>query len=210
MNINLKEYFGIISIILTFMAYTPYIRSIFIGKTKPHVFTWIIWGLTTFIVFLAQLTDNGGAGAWATGVSSIVIIFIVLLTYFKKLAINITKSDWIFFFLALSAIPFWHLTNNPLWTIAILSCIDTIGFFPTIRKAYIKPFEENLILYSLLVIRNVTSIIALEYYSLITLLFPSTVAVTCSIFIFVVLFKRREKKLMQAKKSALLEQITIA
>lgn len=58
-----KEFFGAVAIALTIMAFWPYIRSIHQGKTKPHVFSWIIWGSTTFVVFLAQLADAGGAGA---------------------------------------------------------------------------------------------------------------------------------------------------
>ena len=58
-----KPLLGAIGIGLTFFAYLPYIRSIVQGKTRPHVFSWVIWGTSTCIVFLAQLTDKGGAGA---------------------------------------------------------------------------------------------------------------------------------------------------
>jgi uncharacterized protein with PQ loop repeat len=52
-----KELLGMIAIALTLVAFLPYIRSIFRGKTRPHVFSWVIWGSTTFVVFLAQLAD---------------------------------------------------------------------------------------------------------------------------------------------------------
>lgn len=44
-----------LAIALTFVAFVPYIRSIFVGDTRPHVFSWVIWGITTGIVFFAQL-----------------------------------------------------------------------------------------------------------------------------------------------------------
>ena len=78
---NYKELLSAIAIVLTFLAFLPYIRSIFQGKTKPHVFSWVIWGSTTFIVFLAQLADKGGAGAWPIGVSGIITIYVALLAY---------------------------------------------------------------------------------------------------------------------------------
>ena len=59
-----KEFLSAIAIALTLIAFLPYIRSILRGKTKPHVFSWLIWGTTTFVVFLAQLADEGGVGAW--------------------------------------------------------------------------------------------------------------------------------------------------
>ena len=88
-----KELLSAIAIGLTCIAFFPYIRSIINGKVKPHVFSWVIWGTTTFVVFLAQLEDNGGAGAWPIGVSGSITIFIALLAYSKRADISITHSQ---------------------------------------------------------------------------------------------------------------------
>ena len=64
-----KELLSGTAIVLTFVIFVPYIRSILQGRTKPHVFSWFIWALGTFVVFLAQLAGGGGMGAWAIGVS---------------------------------------------------------------------------------------------------------------------------------------------
>lgn len=69
MSWDLKMIFSGLAIILTFVAFVPYVRSILQGQTKPHVFSWIIWGTTTLIVFLAQLEAHGGVGAWPIGIS---------------------------------------------------------------------------------------------------------------------------------------------
>jgi len=97
-----KETLSAIAIVLTFLAFFPYIRSTIKGTSKPHVFSWVIWGTTTFVVFLAQLEDNGGAGAWPIGVSGGITIFIALLAYLKRADITITKTDWLFFISAMS------------------------------------------------------------------------------------------------------------
>lgn len=188
---NYKEILGIIAIILTFIAFIPYIKSILAGKTKPHVFSWVIWGISTFMVFFAQIADDGGAGAWSIGVSGIITMSIAVLAYFKKADITITKSDWLFFIVALSAIPLWYITSDPLWAVIILTSTDITGFLPTIRKAFFKPFEENLFFYVFIAIRNLVSITALENYSLTTVLFPASVATTCVIFISIVVYRRR-------------------
>ncbi len=78
-----KELLSAVAITLTFIAFFPYIRSIIKGAIKPHVFSWVIWGTTTFVVFLAQLEDNGGAGAWPIGVSGSITIFIALLRLYE-------------------------------------------------------------------------------------------------------------------------------
>ena len=102
-----KELLSAIAIALTLIAFLPYIRSILRGKTKPHVFSWVIWGTTTFAVFLAQLADDAGAGAWPIGISGLITIFVAYLAYLKRSDTTITRVDWIVFISALSALPVW-------------------------------------------------------------------------------------------------------
>lgn len=188
---NYKLILSSIAIILTFYSFFPYITSILAGKIKPHVFSWIIWALTTFIVFLAQLSDNGGAGAWPVGISGTITFYIAFLAYMKRGDIQITRSDWIFLTMALLAIPVWVLTDNALFAVIILTSIDLIGFLPTMRKAYFFPHDEQLRLFILSFIRYIIAACALEHYSLITLLFPVSVATMCIIVITMVTIRRR-------------------
>jgi len=51
MTILVKEFFSAIAIVLTFVAFIPYIRSILQGKTSPHTFSWIICAPVTSLVF---------------------------------------------------------------------------------------------------------------------------------------------------------------
>ena len=185
-----KEILSAIAIALTFIAFIPYIRSILQGETKPHVFSWVIWASVTFIVFLAQLADKGGAGAWPIGVSGLITFYVAILAYIKKSDIMITKKDWLFFILAMASIPLWYFTSNPLWAVVVLTTIDLIGFAPTFRKAYSHPYEEQLKFFIIIATRNLTAIVALEHYSLTTILFPAATALACIVFIQMVVLRR--------------------
>ena len=186
-----KEFLSAIAIALTFIAFLPYIRSILKGKTKPHVFSWVIWGSTTFIVFLAQLADDGGAGAWPIGVSGLITIYIAFLAYVKRSDSSITRTDWLFLTMAFSSLPFWYFTSDPLWAVLILTTVDVLGFGPTIRKAYARPFEEHVLFYLLFIVRNTIVIMALENYSVTTVLFPAVTAISCIMLIAVIVLRRR-------------------
>jgi len=186
-----KELLSAVAIALTFIAFFPYIRSIQIGKTKPHVFSWVIWGSTTFVVFLAQLADKGGAGAWPIGVSGLVTLYVAVLAYIKKSDVTITRTDWLFFITAMMSLPLWYLTADPLVAVVILTTVDVFGFAPTFRKAYVFPFEEKLTFFVLMAVRNVISILALANYSLTTVLFPAVTAIACLVFIVMVIYRRR-------------------
>jgi hypothetical protein len=186
-----KEFLSAVAIALTFIAFFPYIRSIMNGAIKPHVFSWIIWGTTTFVVFLAQLEDNGGAGAWPIGVSGSIAIFIALLAYMKRTDISITKTDWLFFVSAMSSLPFWYFTSDPLWAVVVLTTVDVLGFGPTVRKAYIFPHSESLLFFALFTARNIIVMMALENYSTTTVLYPAVIAVACAALMAMVTYRRR-------------------
>ena len=144
-----KEIFSAIAIAITFIAFIPYIRSIHQGKTKPHAFSWIIWASVTFIVFLAQLSDHGGAGAWPIGVSGLITLYVAFLAYTIKSDRMISNIDWLFFILAMASLPLWYFTSNPLWSVMILTTVDLLGFVPTFRKSYNYPYEEQLTFFNL-------------------------------------------------------------
>ena len=185
-----KELLGIVAIALTFIAFIPYIRSIQAGQTQPHVFSWVIWGSTTFVVFLAQLADNGGAGAWSIGVSGLITLYIALLAYQKRGDIRITSTDRLFLIAALASLPLWYVTANPVWAVLILTTIDLFGFAPTFRKAYHQPYGEHLGFYSIMVLRNVIALLALQHVSLTTSLFPAATGILCVSFIMMVKIQR--------------------
>ena len=189
-----KELLSAVAIVLTLIAFYPYIRSILKGETKPHVFSWVTWGSVTFVVFLAQLADKGGAGAWPIGVSGIITINVAVLAYMKKSDITITRTDWLFFIAAMTSLPLWYLTSDPLWAVIILTTVDVFGFVPTFRKAYASPFEEKLTFFSLVAVRNLISIFALQNYSLTTVLFPAVTAIACLVFVVMVVYRRSLNK----------------
>lgn len=186
-----KELLSAIAITLTFIAFIPYIRSILQGKTKPHAFSWVIWGSSTFIVFLAQVADNAGAGAWPIGISGIITLYVALLAYLKRSDHMINKSDWLFFIVAMASLPFWYFTSDPLWAVLLLTTVDLIGFGPTVRKAYALPFEEQLTFFIIIATRNAVAIMALEHYSLTTYLFPAATGLACIMIILIVTYRRR-------------------
>ncbi|MGD9661739.1 MAG: hypothetical protein AB7U63_10730 [Porticoccaceae bacterium] len=187
---SLKLLFSGLAIMITFAAFVPYVVATLTGKTKPHVFSWVIWGITTFIVFFAQLDARGGMGAWPIGVSGAIAILIAIIALAKKTDTSITPADWLFFASALLSLPFWYLTSDPTWAVIILTTVDLLGFGPTIRKAYAFPQDENLTFFGLVVIRNVLGILALEYYSVATVLFPLSVMLACIALIVMITYRR--------------------
>ncbi len=179
------------AIALTFAAFLPYIVSIRSGRTRPHVFSWLIWGVTTLLVFLAQRAGGGGVGTWPTGVSALITFLIAWLAFAHGADRAITASDWLFLAGAASALPFWFLTADPLWAVVILTLVDLLGFGPTLRRAWSHPDQERVGFYSLFVLRNLLVLLSLERLTLTTALFPAAVGLACVGLVLLLLWRRR-------------------
>lgn len=192
---DIKIFFGIAGTLVAFLQYGLYIRTILLGKTKPHVFSWFVWGVPCGVVFLAQLVKGGGAGAWVTGATALLCTFIFLLSlhYGEK---RITKLDVASFVLALIAIALWLITKDPLWSVILISLADVLGMIPTLRKSYDNPYEEDLLSYVVANMKWTLSFLALETISFTTALYP--VAMFLSIAILIVFLMWRRAKLKQA------------
>jgi hypothetical protein len=185
-----KEHLSVAAIAVTFVLFVPYVRSVHRGHTKPHVFTWVIWGLGTLTVFAAQMAGGAGVGAWPIGISGLISSYIAVLAHLKRDDATITGADWAFLVAALSALPFWFLTADPLWAVVTLTVVDLIGFGPTVRRAYRHPHAEHAGFFALSAGRNALVILALERYSLTTVLFPAGVGVACALLVLMLVWRR--------------------
>jgi hypothetical protein len=180
---------AIAAIILTLIGYTQYFRSMFAGKTKPHMFSWIIWASLTAIAYFAQIFDNAGAGSWVTALTALISFFIAGYAYFYGEK-NITRSDWLTFIAGLTAIPIWLVTENALYSVIIVTMIDALGFWPTMRKSWAKPHEETLVHYTLAGLKFALACLALENISWITALYPLSLVIMNWTFLIFVLWRR--------------------
>lgn len=177
----MKTGLSILAIFLTCAGHIPYLRDVIIGKTKPHVYSWFIWGLVTAIAAALQFAGGGGPGAWVTAVGALVctVTFILSIPHGKS---NITKHDTVLLCLAMVALGFWLLAKQPILSLVLITTIDLMGLIPTIRKSWHKPHEETLNTYAINVLRISLSLLALRQYSVLTVLYPATWALASAMF----------------------------
>ncbi len=186
-----RELFSTIAIVLTLYSFYPYVRSIQKGETKPHYFSWVIWGLTTTLSSFTELADHGGVGAYSVLISGILCFYVAWLAYIQKRDYNIARSDWVVFYVALSSLVVWYLTDNPLWAAIILTVVDAFGFIPTFKKAYYYPWEESLTFYAIITVRNFFSIVAMENYTTTTTLFLWVINILGILLMLFIWWRRR-------------------
>lgn len=191
MDFDYKIVLSAIAVIIALVSYIPYFRDIFAGRTKPHAFTWLVWGVLNGIAFATQLADGGGVGAAAVGLTAVVLFVVFVLALFKGEK-DIKLFDWLCLGGAFVALLLWPVTDSPLTTVILITVIDVFGFLPTIRKSYKKPFEETLSTYALSILKYGLVAIALQSYTFTTMLFPISIVILNALFVLMLIVRRRQ------------------
>ena len=187
----IQELAGAAAAALTLYAFYPYLRGILRGTIRPHVFSWVIWGATTLVVFFAALQAGGGLGAWVIGLSATLTLAIAALAWRHRADVTITRLDGLFLAGAASSLPLWWLTSSPLAAVVVLTVVDLLGFGPTLRKAWSQPWSEPIGFYALFILRNLLVLAALAEYSPATWLFPASIAAACALLVALIAARRR-------------------
>lgn len=187
----MKTALGIIATVMAFVSYIPYIRNMLSGKTKPHAFSWLVWGTLTAIAFVGQVSEGAGPGAWVTGFTACVSFFIFI-TALRTGEKDISKSDWLSLIGAGVAMLLWWATSDPLIAVILITLIDALGFFPTFRKSYHKPYEETAITFAISGLKFIVAIFALENLTPVTWLYPASLVLMNGIFVVMLLIRRKQ------------------
>lgn len=181
----------VIAFIFGAISYVPYFRDIARGKTKPHLFSWLIFAILSSIIFAAQLIKGGGIGAWVAGFTAFVCLVIAVVSFWRGEK-NIAALDWWCLIGALAGIVLWTITSDPLFAVIIVTLVDIIAYIPTARKSYIKPYEETISTWVLNTFKWFISIGGLQSVTLTTVFFPAVIVPTNILFITMLLVRRRQ------------------
>lgn len=186
----LKHTIAVIAIILTFVGYIPYDRDIIKGSTKPHIFSWFVWGLVTLIVFALQVYGGAGIAALVTLCAALMCIGVIFLGLKHKSLSDITKMDVVFFIGALISVAVWIFAKQPVFSAILATTIDILAFIPTIRKSWHRPHTETLSMTLITTFRFGLVLISLDKYSLLTVLYPITWLLGNGLFSLMLMYRR--------------------
>ncbi|MCL5436088.1 MAG: hypothetical protein M1275_03330 [Patescibacteria group bacterium] len=191
--VEYKIVFGALAVITGLIGYIPYFLDIFKGSTKPHIFSWLVWAILETIGFFAQVIKGAGPGSWMTGTTAILClgVFFSALRHGEK---NITRIDWVCLASALCGIGAWQITKDPFWAVIIVVITDLVGFIPTFRKAYNKPFEETLKLYLLSALKASLALFALDSVNPTTVMYLASLVASNASFSIMLAVRRASLK----------------
>ena len=186
---TLKLIFALISVVIGTLSFFPYVRDIFLKKTQPHSYTWLIWVMTQGTAVFGMWYGGGGFGALEFTIGTVLTfaVFIFSLKYGSK---NITKSDTVVFIAALLAILVWWQLKNPFLSILMVCIIDVFGYIPSIRKSFQEPWSETILTWIGFVIGNIFALLSLGKYNFLTMGYIISISLANLILVAVCLIRR--------------------
>lgn len=173
------------------ISYAMYVRAVFLHGVKPHLFSWTLFSILGAIGFCAQYSADAGPGMWITAIGTAGNMLTAAIAL-KRGEKDFTRSDWFFFVAALAAIPVWLLTDTPLYAVLMICVIDAMAMFPTFRKSWMKPWDENATAYGLAAMQFLFSVLAMETVNIITALYPLVIVGLNASLIIELVYRRRK------------------
>ena len=186
----MREFLGIFTVVLAFIGYMPYLRDTFEGKTKPHLISWFLWTLVSFIAFGLQWSKGAGAGSYANFAMGL-ICFTLFLASFKNGTKQIKSLDILFFAMAVLATILWLVIDMPVWSIVLVVLIDVFSFVPTFVKSWSKPWQETFSTWILNTVRQGLILLSLQEINIVTALFPLYALIANSLFCTLLIIRRK-------------------
>ena len=189
-EIGVKTIFAILASLVGAAGVFPYLRDIFLRKTKPHAYSFLVWTITQGTAVAGLWYGNGGWGAIAFSLS-IVPVFFTFLFSLKYGTRNITKGDTIILVAALLAIIVWWRLHEPVLSVLMVSIIDVAGYFPTFRKTFKDPWSETVSSWTIFSLSNILSMMALNAYNFLTLAYLVSITIANLVLLAISLARRR-------------------
>lgn len=191
---DIKNIIGILATIFVFLGYIPYLRDIIRGKTKPHLYSWFVAGFAAIIIFALQVSGGAGIGSLVTFAAGIMCFLVIILGIVHKSTVEILWIDTVFFILAFVALALWLIAKQPVLSAILSTAVEVLGFVPTVRKSWNRPYSETLQSYFLNIFRFSFAVLALQTYTIVTTIYPITWVAFNGLFAAMLVIRRRQVK----------------
>ena len=187
---SLKVFFGTLAVLISLPGYVLYIKNTILGKTKPHFFSWLIWGTLAAIGFSSQIVSGAGPGSWVTGVTVLGCGLIAAMALFKG-ETDLSRIDKVLLSLSAVAVITRILTDSPLQALLLAVFAALIGYVFTSKKAYHHPEKETVITYILNSVKFFPSLFALTTVSKLTFIYPFSMMLANAWLAGLIIVRRR-------------------
>jgi len=171
--------------VLILVAFMPYIWAIISGQTVPSPVSWAIWASVDTLTLVAMKKEKAAVGQLSGAVAGAWIVMVLAVVYGVP---KIGYVEWVSIAGAVTGIVLWHKTGNPILAIICTQVALLVGAAPTFHKAYLNPFEEDPLAWTIWEISCICAIKAIPKWNLANALQPLTfLTIDTTVYVLVVI-----------------------
>ncbi|MBL8159122.1 hypothetical protein JNJ66_01565 [Candidatus Saccharibacteria bacterium] len=124
----------------------PYALQTMRGRTKPRLVTWSVWTVLATIAAIASGMTGDLQSSFFAGMTALTCGMVAAagMRYGDR---SVEIIDWVSIVLVAIGLVLWYIFNSPAVAVIAVIIIDLIGYIPTYRHAWRRPFEETISTY---------------------------------------------------------------
>ncbi|MCM2339202.1 MAG: hypothetical protein NDI62_01970 [Burkholderiales bacterium] len=162
----LSENIIYIGVLINLIGEFFYLRSMFLGHTKPNLVSWFIWMLAPFLGVFFQLKAGAGLSVLPVFMAGFGPFLVIIYSLFKKNAYwKITFFDSICGVVSFLALILYIFTHNLEISILFVILSDGLAAIPTIVKSWKFPETESVYIYAFAIINNILGLFIIKEWS---------------------------------------------
>ncbi len=155
-----------ITVVVSLIGASFYIRNILKGKTRPNFVSWFFWMLAPFVGVFLQLKAGAGLSVLPVFMAGFIPFLVLVASVLKRNAYwKITFFDVACGIFAFVALILWILTQNTALSILFAILADALASVPTLVKAYKFPETETSSVYITGIFNNLLGLLVIKNWN---------------------------------------------
>lgn len=170
----------------------PYILDIIKGNTKPQRVTWLVFFILDLIYLVNQIA-LGAKGSLILLLSWTLITLLILILSIKNGVGGFAKLDIICLTGVVIGLILWWILKTPLASVICNILVSLVGYIPTLKKSYLKPWTETKISWFTASIAGLLGMWSVGKLDIKLLILP-TYSFIMAFIVFIILYTRSKNK----------------
>lgn len=175
---------GVMSAVLSIIAFLPYLIDTARGRTQPERATWLIWSVFSSISFASLMAERATTSLWFAGVQVAGTITVFLISISKGNRQYFCEKNSTTLAIACLGLVLWYFTANAIYALSISITISLVGGIPTILKAYRHPGSETLLTWLICSVASVLALMSVGTFDPVLMAYPFYLPVLYSGIVF--------------------------
>lgn len=160
----MHDYAGMLAGLFALLAFIPYVFAILRRMTKPNRASWWIWTAVGGLLIASYRSSGAEATIWVP------VSFTVGPLSVALLSLKYGEGGWGPFdskclLGAALGVVLWLCLRNPIAGLVVFLFIDFMGALPTLKKAYLEPWTEDKLAWSLWITGNTLNLLAVQRWT---------------------------------------------